>query len=302
MEFSDHFEKLGQTKIYINCPYCVKRKLDKEFNERADKGQHMLLDSQRNFYYCFRCNVQGKLEDLDSPASVALQVEQFELSTLKSRLKNLKINQVHFKGYRISEIGKPIVTDSEAYNYLIKRRIPGKLIQHYGLLEGLGLYKNRIIIPEYNLKRDRIRYFTARAFNKATPKYLNPPVPKSNIVYNINNVETDHCILCEGCISAISAGRSGIAVYGKKVSFQQYSSISLKFKRVYICLDPDVDLKVRKDIRNNFLMHGCESGIVENLSGDPNDVSESDFLQALENTKIYSPLQLSLVQLQKNFL
>lgn len=300
MEFSDYFEQQGQTKIYINCPQCIKRRLDKPFNERADTGMHLLLDSRRNFFYCFRCGVQGKLEDFDSPASAALKIEQFELSTIKSRLNHLRTDRVHFKGFRINDIGDPIQLNSEAYNYLFNRRIPGKLIQHYGLLQGTGLYRNRIIFPEYTLDKSRIRYFTARAINRAQPKYLNPAVPKSDIVYNINNINGETCILCEGCISAISAGRNGIAVFGKKVSFQQYSNISLKFKRVLICLDPDVDLKTKKEIRNNFLIHGCESGIIENLSGDPNDVSEDEFVQAIGKTIVYKPNDINNIKLQKN--
>ena len=290
----------SSNKTYICCPYCVSRRLDKEFKERADTNFHLMLDVKRNFYYCFRCGVQGKLQDLDSMIGLKLQTEQYQLETIKDRLSNLKIKSVkNFLGFDPSDIGLEINRYSEAFEYLRSRGITEDLIKDYGLLMGKGKFLNRIILPEYN--NSRIIYFTARSYKEVYPKYINPPIPKSEIVYNINNVVSDFCILTEGCFSAIAAGKSGIAVLGKKISFSQYSKISLKFKTVFVCLDPDVDKATKEKVRNNFLLSGCNSGIIEGLNGDPNEVSKEVFNEAFLNTKIYKPEQLSLLSFKSKF-
>ena len=300
MKLDFEFEKTSSNRVYINCPYCISRRTDKEIAEREDTKFHLMIDVKRDFYYCFRCSAQGKLDDINSSLGMKLKTEQYELPTIKERLKSLGVIMVKsFQGFSPQDIGLPISIHSEAYSYLKSRSISQDLIDYYGLLMGKGIYFNRVIIPEY--KDSRIVYFTARAYKDVFPKYINPPIPKSDIVYNINKVTTDHCILTEGCFSAIAAGKSGIAVLGKKISFSQYAKISLKFRTVYVCLDPDVSRKAKESIRNNFLENGVNSGVIEGLRGDPNEVTREEFQSALEATKIYKPEQLPLLKLKNYF-
>lgn len=278
-------------KLYVCCPYCQYRKTDKPFEERADTKNHLMVNLFKNFYYCFRCGAHGKLRDLDSLIDLHLDIDRYDLNNIRSRLSRLDYPE--FKKPRIfykDEIGEEIKPNSEAFEYLQSRNISEFQIQHYRLLSGKNVLKNRIVTPEF--KNSNIVYFTARSYAQVEPKYLNADVSKSDIVYNIGNVDTEHCVLCEGCFSAIAAGLSGVAVLGKKLSYSQYNQIAYRFKTVLVCFDPDVSIKERERVRNTFLQYGCRAGVVTGLDGDPNEVSGEDLAIAYANTKVYAPEQL----------
>jgi len=285
-------------KVYTCCPYCQYRKTEKPFEERADTQNHLLVNIFKNFYYCFRCGVQGELKDLDSLIDLHLDIDRYDLTNIKNRLSKLSFPEFRKPiVFEQSEIGDPIVRGSDAFEYLCSRNITEDQINHYKLLSGKNNLKERIVIPEY--KNSSIIYFTARSYRHAIPKYVNAAVPKTDIVYNINNVTTDHCILCEGCFSAIAAGESGIAVLGKKLSFSQYQQISYRFKTVLVCLDPDVSIKDRERVRNTFLRYGCNAGVVVGLDGDPNEVSPEIFKSACEKSQVFKPEQLPFLMFRQ---
>ena len=86
-----------------------------------------------------------------------------------------------------------------AKSYLKKRQIYSKDILYWKIgYCSKGQYAGRVIIPSFDMKGN-INYFIARSYDGNWKKYLNPEVPKSEIIFNELYVDfTRPIVLVEG--------------------------------------------------------------------------------------------------------
>ncbi len=120
-----------------------------------------------------------------------------------------------------------------------------------------GKYKNRIIIPSFNLEGN-LDYFIARAYNRNSIKYLNPPLSKDLIFNQLFLDTTKPITLVEGVFDVIVA-ENAIPILGS--SLQENSKlfnflVNLN-KPIYMALDPDANEK-EKEIINRLLSYGVD--------------------------------------------
>lgn len=102
----------------------------------------------------------------------------------------------------------------KAWTFLMERGLlnTSEFIEAPYYLATTGKYRNRLIIP-FKDDSGSIFYFQARALSPdMQPKYLNPSVEEgvkaSNILYPFN-YESDHLIICEGPLDAITLNLHG---------------------------------------------------------------------------------------------
>jgi len=168
------------------------------------------------------------------------------------------------------------------YNYLKSRNLTDEDIEKYDIRVGIGKYQFRIIFPIYNEQNQPI-YFVARSILKnIKPKYLNSPVPKERVVWNINNVNFNYpVVVCEGIINAITVmkylnnGMQAVATLGKQLTEYQKKILS-QFPKLIFCFDGDVsESELRKIIK------GINTTIYYVKLPDKKDANDLDKVQFL---------------------
>lgn len=102
----------------------------------------------------------------------------------------------------------------------------------------------RIVIPLYGDSGDLL-YWQARAVRKGqVPKYTNPPIPKTNLLYWVRPRDeregTSRVVVTEDILSAIRIGKhvTAASILGTKTSDSQAAQLS-EYARVDYWLDPD---------------------------------------------------------------
>lgn len=206
-------------------------------------------------YHCFKTDKKGTLVGL------VMEVEQCDFYTASrilkgtARVSNKKLDEIldlqnnksHFKVkkiefpdhcFKIDEFSNDKVHQN-AIEYLNKRKINFK--DFYVCID--GNYKNRIIIPYFNEKKDLI-YFNSRALYETKLRYLGPPktvgVGKEDVFYFPKIPTSKKIYLTEGEFDAYSLRMCNLdsaACGGKNLSDIQASMLS-SFN-ICLCLDLD---------------------------------------------------------------
>jgi len=132
----------------------------------------------------------------------------------------------------------------ESLKYLKKRGVTSYDILRWkiGYCE-TGEYKNRIIIPSFNLD-GYCNYFIARTYRQDWLKYKNPPVSK-DIVFNELSIDWEKPVtLVEGAFDAVNADNS-IPLLGSTLNSRSrlFKAILTHSNRIYMALDQDAEKK-----------------------------------------------------------
>ncbi len=124
---------------------------------------------------------------------------------------------------------------------------------------GTGQYEERIIIPSFN-KDGYVNFFVARSYEDHWKKYMNPKVPRNNIVFNelFLDFATD-LVIVEGAFDAIKAGLNSVPLLGSTLSNKSklLKEIVRNDTPVYLALDSDAERK-SIDIIKELLKYGLE--------------------------------------------
>jgi hypothetical protein len=300
-------EKLGPPKntasdqLRYNCynPNCG--------GKGPDTKYHLYVDPVKGVWFCHRCQRGGNLETLlrnlgvdvdDVPVSKFNQESFFDFPSMKSRPNVIRPVQM-------PEDYTEIRRGMEAYAYLQQRGIGEAEIERYRI--GFGTQNmrkvdrdqqyrfagwGRIIFPDYNMLRKLI-YWVARTYKGHKIKYRNAQVPSRDIIYNFARTQRegyDQAIICEGPISAIRAGKNGIATYGKYVTAGQRELLArASFGEYVIAFDGDA----RKDTVKlaKFLAERGKSVRVVYFAFDEDPASVDDFSERVKNARIWDPYE-----------
>ena len=261
--------------IYL-CPQC------------DDKSGHLYVNYNKGYFHCFKCNLSGKrLEGL-------LKILHIEIGYDYNKLYseyNKELDNIIYSKETVASESKVVdySTDLEvlteyyiqhtkplsyvAYQYLLNRKLSPDLISKLGMREGVNRYgeiiningkdyigrdySGRVLVP--SLRKDgSISFYVARDYIGDKPaKYLNPPKQlgaASEDVWNLDMVESDSVIICEGVFTAIAASPyklNSVATYGKSiaqrssndsgilVTSQGEKLLQKKFKNYYVAYDAD---------------------------------------------------------------
>lgn len=239
----NHYENKSQ--VNFDCPMCAE---EKGLYGGDGKG-NLSINYERGVYKCWSCwernNMSGGLIDLIKKYGNKHHLRDYILIAPKStyvRKDDFKIPEIIKlpDGFKLfSEATKADYNYNEAYKYVKKRGLTDSILHRYGIgFTASGKYKNRIIIPSYDVNGE-VNYFVARSFfDKTKPKYLNPDAEKKLVIFNEGKINWDSTIyLVEGGFDHIVLPNS-IPLLGKFISPKLLISLILKAKKgVIIVLD-----------------------------------------------------------------
>lgn len=259
--------------IVYRCPIC------------DDKSGHLYVDYNKEMWHCFKCNAGGKsISSLLRLLNINADFDYEKLySEVDKELDNIispmKIEKKEIVDYSTNLISLTTYYDLHsaplsrvAYGYLLDRGLSPEKIYKLGIREGISRYgetfeiggvsyigrdySGRILVP--SLRKDGlISFYVARDYiGDKKPKYLNPPkelAKASEDVYNLDIVDSDSVIICEGVFTAIAASpykMNAVATYGKSISqkssddkvqvtSQGEKLLNRRFKNYFVCYDAD---------------------------------------------------------------
>ena len=200
----------------------------------------------------------GLLTDLVSFESPTAPQRDFQLP--KQRIG------IHQHNERLSEYSFRSASDwdkSDFGNYVMRILFETDLTREDILkwkvgYAGAGDYSERINFPSFD-SEGYCNFFTARAYAKKWPNYLNGPGNKDVIFNELYLDWTAPVTLVEGVFDAIVAGDNSIPILGSTLrkDSKLFQKIINERIPVYLALDPDAEKKALH-IAKNLLEYGIE--------------------------------------------
>ena len=155
--------------------------------------------------------------------------------------------------------GEATFLEQNARKYLKKRGISKEDILKWKIgYAGAGDYSERIVFPSFD-EQGYCHFFTARAYTKKWPNYLNGPGNKDVIFNDLYLDWSAPVTLVEGVFDAIVAGDNSIPILGSTLrkNSKLLEKITDKSVPVYLALDPDAEKK-SLHIAKSLLEYGIE--------------------------------------------
>ena len=155
--------------------------------------------------------------------------------------------------------GEATFLEQNARKYLKKRGISKEDILKWKIgYAGAGDYSERILFPSFD-EQGYCHFFTARAYTKKWPNYLNGPGNKDVIFNDLYLDWSAPVTLVEGVFDAIVAGDNSIPILGSTLrkNSKLFEKITDKSVPVYLALDPDAEKK-SLHIAKSLLEYGIE--------------------------------------------
>jgi len=228
------------------CPFCKhhKKKLSLNFDKNCGKCWTCDTSFKNIGYVVKRFGEQSHKQQWNALTGVVDFSEIDEQEEEKIIVK-LPEEFISLTGKKINPLSIP------ARQYLKERKITRDDIVWWKM--GYcpdGKYKQRIIIPSFNLEGN-LDYFIARSYTKGTwMKYLNPPAEKDFIFNHLYLDWSKDITIVEGVFDAIVA-RNAIPLLGSTLRENSYifQKIINNCEKVYIALDQDAKVKEDKIIK-----------------------------------------------------
>ncbi len=238
----------------ILCGDSKKSQSKKRFNLDWNNGRPM--------FHCFNCGESGsflelysRLEGISKGHAYKIlyehDVSQFDSESIRKKYAEERTEEIKTEAFVFQDILSDCLTSgdkAEGYisqkfqNYLLNfikfRKIP-KNIKIFVAYK--GKYKGRIIIPIYD-EENNLVYFQGRAVNDSIkPKYLNPDLDKTTVIYNISKFERDkYIIVTEGLLDAFMVPPQGTTSLGSSITEEFIKELFTKTdKGVIIAYDND---------------------------------------------------------------
>jgi len=218
-----------RNEVRFCCPVCLRNG-----KKSPDTKYHLYYNTRKRMFICQRCKAAGTLTylyfligvDPDKPSLVGWE------DSMARTIRTLRFGQLAEEEEESGpaycpepEMIRPIRWEGEIRFYLAKRGVTPEIAEWYGLGDGLGDLRGRIVCPDYErvLGEDELRIWVARAYtlemldlvNRNPRQYRKYEFPidsrKSRWVYNYDRVRRakfDHVVITEGVFDAISTDAS----------------------------------------------------------------------------------------------
>lgn len=295
--FGHPFKDNGVDELTYYCPMCLER------HGSPDTKGKLSVNTKSLLFHCFRCGYSGKLSsNKNDYNSNKIYQEDLEKDTdeLIGNINEALDDDTH--KFKLTIPIEKVTTNEEATKYLLDRGFTYEQMEYYDMRIGNRFKEfGRIIIPNQVDKLVYTDFYSARTYIGQTPKYHNPKIKKSNIVFNLHRIqEGSPIIIVEGALTAIAAGKRAVATLGKTIDPRQAALIAEK-KPSVVYLNYDFGAE-------EFSHKACETlhkvlpntPIYEVLMKDDRDAADlthEEYAECIANAKLYDPLQNSLENL-----
>lgn len=279
--------------VRICCPFCYKRV------GREDTKYHLYVSLVKPVAHCFRCEYKCShvelimnLENVTYTEALALLGGKIEckpnilkFDDVMSRLEK-ELNLVSPGGLKkVPQASMPdgFINLSQpcggmpneanlVYNYARNRFAKvGLNVKDYEDILGWvpGTFRLWILVDEH--------FWQGRAILDDEYKYISPPWPKGDTIYNIEALDKfNEVYIVEGFFSAVAVGNNAMAILGKSLTGLQAERVvrrGKKCKRINLMFDANVSLNSSNNAADLLKSMGYNGEIVVSVlsKGDPFD-------------------------------
>lgn len=142
-------------------------------------------------------------------------------------------------------------------------------------------YHERVIVPSFAADGS-LNYYVARSIRNVKPKYKNPSVPASQIVFDELNIDwKEQLVVCEGVFDYVKCGDNATPLLGSNVDEENelFNMIVLHGTPIVVALDDDV-AKKRDVFVKKLLDYDIDVRLID-LAGyhDPGSMSKEVFFE-----------------------
>jgi hypothetical protein len=244
-------------QLQFNCPECAKLNYgicDNKYNFEVN-----ISLKNKNKYNkvckCWKCGISGPLFFIFKKYATKSQIAEFlkyeNEPIIISQIKKFKIFKLPKEFISFKNMDKNNPLHLEAYEYLKSRKVTNSIIKKDNLgfcIE--GYYKDRIVIPSYNLD-NKLNFYVTRTFKNNIDKhqaYKLPQADKKEIIFNEKNINWNSTVyIVEAYFEYTTIPINTIILLGKSLQDNIISKL-IKYKpNVVIMLNPDAIEK-----RHNF--------------------------------------------------
>lgn len=247
---------VSSNEALFSCPFCNhhKKKLSINISKNAWKCWVCDTSGKKVFSLIRRFGEQSQLNQwikLDK----TIRIDDFDQQILDlfTNKKKKKICIDLPSDYLFLGRGDLPHGSYAALKYLRDRGVTKEQINKYKIgYCGHGEYENRIIIPSFDEDGD-CNYFIARSYYSDSYKYKNPPIAKSQMVFNELLIDFKKPVtIVEGVFDALRAGYNAIPVLGSTLGKKSLlrKRIVENNSEVYLALDSDAKKKQARIIEN----------------------------------------------------
>jgi hypothetical protein len=302
------------TQMQFNCPECAKLNYgvaDNKYNLEVNialnnKGKYNKVCK------CWKCGLSGPLYFIFKKYANKRQIAEFlkyeNEPIILSQIKKYKIFGLPKEFISFQKMDKKNPSHMEAYEYLKNRKVSDFLIKRDNIgfcLE--GYYKDRIVIPSYDLD-GKINFYITRTFKNNLEKhqaYKLPQADKKEIIFNEKNINWNSTVyIVEAYFEYTTIPFNTIVLLGKSLQDNILSKL-IKYKpNVIIMLNPDA-IEKRQDfnhsktpnssleIKERLLNLGLNNVMVQTYEND-NDLNEN--IQNYGKNYIFDLMKMNLKQ------
>ena len=245
----------------FECPYCKHHK--KKFSVNVDK----------NVFKCWICDARGSnlfrivrrfgtfrdQERWKELTGFKQNLSEFD-TLFEEEIKEVIPETILEMPFGFQSLTSPPKTKASirALKYLQARSLDkGDILKwKIGFCDS-GPFRNRIIIPSFNLRGD-LNYFVARTYTDDYKRYMNPAISR-DIVFNELYVDFEEEVtIVEGVFDALKA-HNAIPILGSTIreTSKIFKKIIAHDTPVLLALDPDATRKSQA-IKRLFLKYGIE--------------------------------------------
>jgi hypothetical protein len=211
---------------FYKCPY------------HDDKTGHLGVNTKLGIYHCFKCNISGRVKDLEIPVSNFDEFVENKLRPDQGRtIASSRASRLVELPYGCKLVS---VQSGLPYRYLSYREITDREMNLYRLHYcSEGPFGGRIIIPIY--EEEKLVYFVGRTYLGGTPKYLNAPVSKEEILFKTFEGNQETVFVTEGIFDALRVGKAfpAVSLLGKVATKAQIKKLAELADEIIIMLDND---------------------------------------------------------------
>lgn len=278
--FGDMIVTSGGKDLRVDCPFCKARR------GRSDTKKHLYISQIKPMAHCFRCewsgshvglvmNVEGCQyhEALQHLEEVLPNIADFNQVGIPRGLMQTETFEDRPNGFQplIRVYGDSSLEMKAAYNYVVrKRKVDSEdAKQYFGIVP--GTMRVWMLI-------DR-QWWQGRTFIGAEPKYISPPWPRGDSLWNaIALQEFENIVICEGVLSAYFVGHNAVGLCGKGMTIPQADRIiKANLKEVIFMYDLDAQQDAYRDAEL-LVQRGFENVVkIFVLSrGDPADYPKGE--------------------------
>jgi len=274
-------------ELLFECPKCDHHKNKLSVNLDKDAFKCWICDYRgRKIYHLVRrygdYNQKKLWNELTNSVDISSFASIFDDHEIVEKSQVVEIP----KEFKTLATNKRDISSLSARSFLRSRSITKEDIIRWKI--GFcteGPYKNRIIIPSFNLD-GRCNYFVGRAYEENTwKKYYNPPASK-NIIFNDLYIDWgSDLVLVEGVFDAIVAGPNAIPLLGSTLREESnlFQKIIKNDTPIYLALDPDAEKKTMRLIEK-LLLYGIEIYKIDvRPFSDVGEMTKEEFKKRKEN-------------------